>query len=94
MLSHACASCGKVLDGRSRSYSAELRMWIARCGRCGFAVRWTPREAREHRFELDAARVFGAFRGADGAVAPPLGRYALRVGDVEAPALLSVEVEA
>ena len=47
MLSHACASCGKVLDGRSRSHSAELRMWIARCGRCGFAVRWTPREARE-----------------------------------------------
>ena len=54
----------------------------------------SPRETREHRFELDAARAFGAFRGADGAVAPPRGRYALRVGDVEAPALLSVEVVA
>jgi len=51
-----------------------------------------PHETRERRFELDAARVFGAFRGADGAVAPPAGRYVLRVGDVEAPALLSVEV--
>ena len=53
-----------------------------------------PREAREHRFELDAARVFGSFRSGGGGVEPPLGRYALRVGDVEAPALLSVEVVA
>ena len=53
-----------------------------------------PHETREHRFELDAARVFSAFRGSDGAVAPPRGRYTLRVGDVEAPALLSVEVTA
>ena len=41
-----------------------------------------------------AAASFGAFRGADGAVAPQLGRYVLRVGDVEAPALLSVQVVA
>lgn len=47
MLSHACASCGKVLDGSSRTYSRDLRMWVARCGRCGFAVRWAPRVARE-----------------------------------------------
>jgi hypothetical protein len=36
-----------MLDGSSRTYSPELRMWIARCGRCGFAVRWSPRFARE-----------------------------------------------
>ena len=47
MLSHACASCGKVLDDASRTYSGGLRMWIARCPRCGFAVRWAPRAARE-----------------------------------------------
>lgn len=47
MISHACSSCGKMLDGSSRTYSPELRMWIARCGRCGFAVRWSPRHARE-----------------------------------------------
>jgi hypothetical protein len=47
MISHACSSCGKMLDGSSRSYSPGLRMWIARCSRCGFAVRWSPRHARE-----------------------------------------------
>ena len=47
MLSHACVSCGKVLDASSRTYSRDLRMWVARCGRCGFAVRWAPRIARE-----------------------------------------------
>jgi hypothetical protein len=47
MLSHACATCGKGLDDSSRAYSRELRMWVARCGRCGFAVRWAPRAARE-----------------------------------------------
>ena len=47
MLSHACASCGKVLDDASRTYSRDLHLWIARCPRCGFAVRWAPRAARE-----------------------------------------------
>jgi hypothetical protein len=47
MLSHACASCGKLLDDSSRSHSRDLRMWVATCTRCGFAVRWAPREARE-----------------------------------------------
>lgn len=47
MLSHACASCGKVLDESSRTHSRELGMWVAACPRCGFAVRWTPRAARE-----------------------------------------------
>lgn len=47
MLSHACASCGKVLDECSRTYSGTLRMWTATCPRCGFAVRWCPRAARE-----------------------------------------------
>jgi hypothetical protein len=47
MISHACGSCGKMLDSASRSYSRDLRMWIARCGRCGLAVRWSPRAARE-----------------------------------------------
>jgi hypothetical protein len=46
MTSHACGSCGKMLDSASRSYSGDLRMWIARCCRCGLAVRWSPREAR------------------------------------------------
>lgn len=36
-----------MLDSASRSYSRDLRMWIARCGRCGLAVRWSPRAARE-----------------------------------------------
>jgi hypothetical protein len=47
MISHACGSCGKMLDSASRSYSSDLRMWIARCGRCGLAVRWSPRAARD-----------------------------------------------
>jgi len=47
MISHACGSCGKMLDSASRGYSGDLRMWIARCGRCGLAVRWSPRAARE-----------------------------------------------
>jgi len=46
MLSHCCASCGKTLDSSSRSYARALRMWIAKCPRCGFAVRWNPRGAR------------------------------------------------
>ncbi len=36
-----------MLDSASRSYSSDLRMWIARCGRCGLAVRWSPRAARD-----------------------------------------------
>jgi hypothetical protein len=47
MISHACGSCGKMLDSASRSHSNDLHMWIARCGRCGLAVRWSPRAARE-----------------------------------------------
>ena len=51
-----------------------------------------PGEARVHTFELTAEALFRAFRGADGAIAPPRGRYRLRVGDVDAPAELGVEV--
>ena len=51
-----------------------------------------PHETREYRFSLSAAAAFGAFRDASGAVAPPSGRYSLRVGDVQAPALLRIEV--
>jgi len=47
MVSHVCASCGKVLDDSSRTHSANLRMWVATCPRCGVAVRWCPRIARE-----------------------------------------------
>ncbi|MFZ4750980.1 MAG: hypothetical protein ACOYMM_10815 [Phycisphaerales bacterium] len=47
MLSHCCSSCGKPLDAASRTYARALRMWVARCPRCGFAVRWSPRGARE-----------------------------------------------
>jgi hypothetical protein len=47
MLSHACASCGKMLDESSRTYSRAARLWVAQCPRCGFAVRWAPRAARE-----------------------------------------------
>ena len=47
MVSHACGCCGKVLDDSSRSHSHALHMWVARGPRCGFAVRWTPRGARE-----------------------------------------------
>jgi hypothetical protein len=36
-----------MLDASTRSYSSGLRMWIARCPRCQFAVRWSPRAARE-----------------------------------------------
>ena len=52
-----------------------------------------PGEAREHRFALSAQTVFAGFRDElEGRVAPPRGRYTLRVGDTEAPALLRVEV--
>ena len=47
MISHCCASCGKPLDASSRVWSRDLRMWVARCPRCGHAVRWNPRGARE-----------------------------------------------
>lgn len=47
MISHCCASCGRPLDGSSRVFLRELRMWVARCTRCGHAVRWNPRGARE-----------------------------------------------
>ena len=46
MISHNCSACGKPMGPASRSYSRELAMWIARCERCGFATRWSPRRAR------------------------------------------------
>jgi hypothetical protein len=52
-----------------------------------------PGEARENRFALSAQTIFAGFRDElEGRVAPPRGRYTLRVGDTEAPALLRVEV--
>lgn len=47
MLSHACARCGSGLDASSRSFSGAARLWVAACDRCGFAVAWNPRRARE-----------------------------------------------
>jgi endogenous inhibitor of DNA gyrase (YacG/DUF329 family)/ABC-type siderophore export system fused ATPase/permease subunit len=47
MLSHACARCGRPLDPSSRSFVPSLAMWVARCPRCGLAVRWNVRRARE-----------------------------------------------
>ncbi|MFM7050595.1 MAG: hypothetical protein ACKOYN_00470 [Planctomycetota bacterium] len=56
MLSHCCARCGRNLDASSRLWSADLRMWVAACPRCGFAVAWGPRRARE------AARIWSRLR--------------------------------
>ncbi|MFZ9880200.1 MAG: hypothetical protein ACO3QC_02210 [Phycisphaerales bacterium] len=56
MLSHCCARCGRNLDASSRSFSALVRLWVATCPRCGFAVAWTPRRARE------GARVWARLR--------------------------------
>lgn len=47
MISHCCTACGRPLDASSRTYSRPLRMWIARCPRCGHAVRWNPAGARK-----------------------------------------------
>jgi hypothetical protein len=49
-----------------------------------------PREVRQRSFELSPSRIFTAFRGMERDV--PRGRYSLRVGDVEAPALVDVEL--
>lgn len=46
MQTHACGSCGKMLNPSMRSFSTEVRMWIAVCPRCGFAVRCNLRAAR------------------------------------------------
>ncbi|MCE2882176.1 MAG: hypothetical protein LW636_07450 [Planctomycetaceae bacterium] len=56
MLSHCCARCGRNLDASSRSFSALARLWVAACPRCGFAVAWMPRRARE------GARVWARLR--------------------------------
>ncbi|MFM2165155.1 MAG: hypothetical protein RL325_1592 [Planctomycetota bacterium] len=46
MISHNCSACGKPMGPASRTYSRVLAMWVARCERCGFATRWSPRRAR------------------------------------------------
>jgi len=46
MISHCCASCGQPLERSTRVFARGIGMWVARCPRCGHAVRWNPRGAR------------------------------------------------